>query len=180
MFARSLENLFETISQIAIYFLQWILRHRNLVFAIATLALAIAYILYLLLITHHGFWDFQGYVAALKEMESHGNPYNVSMIASNGDGLVQFIYAPIVAEAFYKISGIILTPVGLAALLGLSIVCTLMIPYFLADSPSSWHSVELFYLYGSLFCSLRIRRHKASRERKYTTYTVRNDCCVRS
>ena len=68
-----------------------------------------------------------------------------------GSDVVQFIYPPLIAQAFYLIRDPVLNPWGLSALLSLSVVCTLAIPYMLADRPPRWYSPSVLYVWGFYF-----------------------------
>ena len=132
--------------------LKRIVARSDFALVIITGVLAAAYVLYLLFITHSGLWDFKGYIAAVKAMEAGASPYDVGFINSHfGIGLVRFVYPPFVAEAFYKLSGLVLTPVGLAILLIFTIGSTLGMPYLLAGSPKRWYSPKFLYLCGLYF-----------------------------
>jgi hypothetical protein len=145
-------HLIDPCSRAMIATLRRLVAYGDLVLAIVTGMLALAYLSYLLFITHSGFWDFHSYVAAMKAMEAGASPYDVSFINSNfGTGLVRFVYPPLVAEVFYKLSGLVLTPAGLSTLLITTIFCTLTIPYLLADCPKRWYSPRFLYLYGFYF-----------------------------
>ena len=136
----------------AILVLQWAIVRWQFVLAIILSAIIALYILYLLLVSHGGFWDFQSYVAAVKAMENGKSPYDEAFKRSLfGDGIIGFVYPPLVAEAFFIISGVALTPVGLTVLLIATVVSTLAIPYLLADCPKNWYSPQFLYIFGFYF-----------------------------
>ena len=136
-------------SRVAVASLQRIIAGWELVLATVMAMMAAAYVLYLLLVTHNLFWDFNGYIAAVKAMGTGASPYDRTFIASNfGAQIPQFPYPPLVAEAFYQLSGLFLTPGGLVILLIATIVSVLGIPYLLADFPRRWYSPKFLYMCG--------------------------------
>ena len=130
--------------------LKGIVARSDFALVIITGVLAAAYVLYLLFVSH-GFWDFAAYVVAVQAMEAGASPYDFGFIVSHFGMGMHFVYPPFVAEAFYKLSGLVLTPVGLATLLIVTIISTLGIPYLLADSPKRWYSPKFLYLCGLYF-----------------------------
>lgn len=137
-----LEPLSRAISAIAL----WFIVYWDRVLIAVSFAIAAGYYLYIILITHHFFWDFQLYSAAIKSMAAGASPYDHPFIID--DTNFPFLYAPLVAKTFLKLSWLFITPVGLAVLLIIHTIGWLSIPYLLAGSPKYWYSRNFLCVFG--------------------------------
>src|SRR6185437_2120284 len=129
-----------------------IVAHWDWALAIITSVIGAAYILYILLITHSGFWDFEAYIDAVQAMKVGMSPYDFLYIVQNiNSGTLQFVYPPLVAAFLYGLSGVALTTTGLTVLLTTAAISTLAIPYVLAGCPRNWFSPKTLYVFGFFF-----------------------------
>ena len=106
------------------------------------------YFVYLALVTHHLFWDVNIYAAAAKAMQSGISPYNFSYLRESFGINNPYVYPPFVAQIFYRLSWLLLTPFGLTILLLGHILSWLAIPFLEAGSPANWRSRQFIYVWG--------------------------------
>jgi hypothetical protein len=143
-------KLLRPISRAFVVSVFWLITRWDYVLAAACFLTAGAYLLYLVFVTHQIFWDVNFYAAAVKTMAAGVSPYDDAYLLkilgipfSSG-----FTYPPLVAEAFYKFSWLVLTPAGRTLLITAYAISWLSIPYLLAGSPNYWYSRKLLYVWG--------------------------------
>jgi hypothetical protein len=137
-------------SRLVVAAILWVLARWDHVLATICLVVAGCYFFFLVLVTHHIFWDIEFYGSVVKAMAAGVSPYNNAYISrhfSAGYSL-GFVYPPFVADAFYKFSWLFLTPVGWALLVIAHVVSWLSIPYLLAGSPKNWYSRDFLYIWA--------------------------------
>lgn len=115
------------------------------------------YVVTLVFVTHHFFWDFQQYVADINSMAEGISPYNVTAIAAKYGTEISpfpFSYPPLIAAAFLKGQWLLNSSIGHALLIVALGTSWIAIPYLLANRPSDWyrrHNIWIFGLYLALF-----------------------------
>jgi hypothetical protein len=116
--------------------------------------MAFLYLAYLIFISGNFFWDFQRYIAVISAMAAGASPYDHEYITNNfsifqnSPLAVTFLYPPLVAELFYKLSWIFTTTIGRFCLIVISGVSWISIPYLLAGSPKKWYSTNYLCIWG--------------------------------
>jgi hypothetical protein len=141
-------------SQALTRLIRWIVVRLDLTLAAICFAFAAGYFIYLIFVSHSFFWDFQRDVAVVKAMAAGVSPYDRTYLTEHFSIFqtspipVTFVYPPLVAEAFYKLSWFMTTSIGCACLLFVQIVSWISIPYLLAGSPTKWYSREFLYVWG--------------------------------
>ncbi|HEY5504588.1 MAG TPA: glycosyltransferase 87 family protein, partial [Sedimentisphaerales bacterium] len=111
---------------------------------------ATGYFFFLVFVTHHIFWDTTFYAAVVKAMAVGVSPYDNAYIVKNIDvGYSNgFVYPPLVAQAFYRLRWLLLTPVGWTVLITAHLISWVSIPYLLGGSPKKWNSRSFIYVWG--------------------------------
>jgi hypothetical protein len=102
----------------------------------------------LLFVTHHIFWDFTVYAGVVKAIVAGISPYNDAYLATNFGVETPFRYPPFIADAFYQLRWLFLSPIGQGLLIIAHIAAWLAIPYLLAGSPRRWYSRDYLYVWG--------------------------------
>jgi hypothetical protein len=126
----------------------WILSRWDYLLAITCFGVAGTYLLWLIFVTHHIFWDFKVYLGVVKAMAAGISPYNDAYLSNNFGAETPFRYPPLVAATFYKLRWLFLSPMGCALVLIAHVISWLSIPYLLAGSPKNWFSRDWLYVWG--------------------------------
>lgn len=150
-FARMIDaKLLSPISHAFVSSVFWLLARWDYFLAAACFVTAGGYLLYLVFVTHHIFWDLDFYAAVVKTMAAGVSPYDDAFVfkilgirLSSG-----FDYPPLVAEALYKCRWLVLAPTGRALLVIGYAISWISIPYLLAGSPRKWYSLDFLYVWG--------------------------------
>jgi hypothetical protein len=129
---------------------KWLLARWEYVLAVICFGVGAAYFLYLVFVTHNIFWDIDFYSAVVKTMAAGFSPYdNVQVFKTFGSGNpAGFVYPPLVAETFYKLRWLFLTPAGWVVLVTTHVISWILIPYLQAGSPKDWYSRKFLYIWG--------------------------------
>ena len=137
-------------SRVFITSIMWLLARWDFALAAICFAIAGGYFLFLVLVTHHIFWDINFYAAVVKAMAAGMSPYNNDYIYNYHDlgYSTGFIYPPLVAEAFYKLRWLFQTSTGWVFIITAHVISWISIPYMLADSPKDWYSRNFLYVWG--------------------------------
>jgi hypothetical protein len=110
--------------------------------AITCFGIGCVYLFWLIFVTHNIFWDINVYVRAVNAIASGVSPYQGAYPYNT------FRYPPLVADAFYTLRWLFLTPTGRALLFIVHVFSWLSIPYLLAGSPKNWFSRDWLYVWG--------------------------------
>jgi hypothetical protein len=142
------ETIFAPASRTFVAALLSALASWEVVLALACFLIAAGYLFILLFVTHHIFWDFTVYAGAVKAIVGGVSPYNDIYLATNFGVETPFRYPPFIADAFYHLRWLFLSPVGQGLLVAAHVIAWLSIPYLLAGSPRSWYSRDYLYVWG--------------------------------
>ncbi len=117
----------------------------RLLVAAATLSVATLFTIY---IAWSGkiFWDFAVYRAGIAAFQATGTPYDPRYLHETYGLDLPFTYAPMVLEAFTKVSWLFTSSLGLTLLLAAHLVACILIPWGLV--PRQMRATELPWMAG--------------------------------
>jgi Glycosyltransferase family 87 len=129
-----------------------IIKHWDRALVALSVATSCSYLLYIIFIARYIFWDFTVYAHAVDAIGVGMTPYSEvldsEVLVFNAPLQFQFVYPPFVAQIFYMLRWLFVTPSGLAILVIMHVIAWASIPYLLAGSPRKWYSWKFAYLFS--------------------------------